>query len=58
MARTIDRELVSYQALARYFAVTGKRDDETAAAAAEANLKAAIARSASATTASARRGQR
>jgi methyl-accepting chemotaxis protein len=57
MARTIDRELVSYQALARYFAVTGNADDETAAGAAEANLKAAIARSASATTASARREQ-
>ena len=36
MARTIDRELVSYQALARYYAVTGNADDETAAAAAEA----------------------
>ncbi|MET0707162.1 MAG: HAMP domain-containing methyl-accepting chemotaxis protein [Tardiphaga sp.] len=57
MARTIDRELVSYQALARYFAVTGNADDETAAAAAEAELKAAIAKSASATTASARREQ-
>ena len=43
MARTIDRELVSYQALARYYAVTGNADDETAAAAA--------------TTASARRAQ-
>ncbi len=57
MARTIDRELVSYQALARYYAVTGNADDETAAAAAEANLKAAIAKSAAATTASARRAQ-
>jgi methyl-accepting chemotaxis protein len=57
MARTIDRELVSYQALARYYAVTGNADDETAAAAAEASLKAAIAKSASATTASARREQ-
>ena len=57
MARTIDRELVSYQALARYYAVTGNADDETAAAAAEAELKAAIAKSASATTASARREQ-
>ena len=57
MARTIDRELVSYQALARYYAVTGNADDETAAAAAEASLKAAITKSASATTASARREQ-
>ncbi len=42
LARNIDRELISYQALARYYVVTGKEDDATAALAAEANLKAAI----------------
>src|SRR5438105_15695659 len=42
LARNIDRELISYQALARYYVVTGKEDDATAALAAEARLKAAI----------------
>jgi methyl-accepting chemotaxis protein len=42
LARNIDRELISYQALARYYVVTGKEDDATAALAAEAGLKAAI----------------
>jgi methyl-accepting chemotaxis protein len=42
LARNIDRELISYQALARYYVVTGKENDATAAQAAEASLKAAI----------------
>ena len=42
LARNIDRELISYQALARYYVVTGMEDDATAALAAEAGLKAAI----------------
>ncbi len=42
LARTIDRELNSYQALARYYVVTGKEDDGKAALAAEAGLKDAI----------------
>src|ERR1700759_3473268 len=45
LARNIDRELISYQALARYYVVTGKEDDATAALAAEARLKEAIDRS-------------
>jgi methyl-accepting chemotaxis protein len=42
LARNIDRELISYRALARFYVVTGKEDDATAALAAEASLKAAI----------------
>jgi len=42
LARNIDRELISYRALASYYVVTGKEDDATAALAAEASLKAAI----------------
>jgi methyl-accepting chemotaxis protein len=42
LARNIDRELISYGALARYYVVTGKEDDATAALAAEAGLKGAI----------------
>ena len=42
LARNIDRELISYRALARYYVVTGREDDATAALAAEASLKAAI----------------
>jgi methyl-accepting chemotaxis protein len=42
LARNIDHELISYQALARYYVVTGKEDDATAALSAEANLKGAI----------------
>jgi methyl-accepting chemotaxis protein len=42
LARNIDRELISYQALARYYVVTGKEDDATAALSAEAGLKGAI----------------
>jgi methyl-accepting chemotaxis protein len=50
LARNIDRELISYQALARYYVVTGKDDDATAALAAEANLKRAIDQSMKRTT--------
>src|SRR5689334_8060615 len=42
LARNIDRELISYRALVRYYVVTGKDDDAKAAQAAEANLKDAI----------------
>jgi methyl-accepting chemotaxis protein len=42
LARTIDRELISYRGLARYYVVTGKEDDGKAALAAEASLKDAI----------------
>ena len=45
LARNIDRELISYRALARYYVVTGKEDDAKAALAAEASLKDAIERS-------------
>ena len=50
LARDIDRELISYRALARYFVVTGKEDDGKAALAAEARLKDAIAASMKGTT--------
>jgi len=30
LARNIDRELISYQMLARYYVMTGKEDDATA----------------------------
>ena len=42
LARNIDRELISYRGLARYYVVTGKEDDAKAALAAEASLKEAI----------------
>ena len=42
LARNIDRELVSYQGLARYYVVTGNEDDATAALAVEAKLKDTI----------------
>ena len=45
LARNIDRELVSYQALVRYFAVTGKEADADAGLAAERRLQQAIERS-------------
>ena len=50
LARNIDRELISYRALARYYVVTGKEDDATAALAAEASLKDAIDQSMKGTT--------
>ena len=54
LARNIDRELISYQALARYYVVTGKEDDGKAALAAEASLKDAIDHSMRGTTTPAR----
>ena len=42
LARNIDRELISYRSLVRYYVVTGNEDDAKAAQAAEASLKAAI----------------
>jgi len=42
LARNIDRELISYRSLVKYYVVTGKEDDAKAAQAAEATLKAAI----------------
>jgi methyl-accepting chemotaxis protein len=50
LARNIDRELISYQALARYYVVTGKEDDATAALTAETSLKGAIDQSMRGTT--------
>ncbi len=45
LSRNIDRELISYRSLARYFVVTGKEEDGKAALAAEASLKDAIVQS-------------
>jgi methyl-accepting chemotaxis protein len=50
LARNIDRELISYRALARYYVVTGKEDDAKAALSAEASLKDAIDQSMKGTT--------
>jgi len=50
LARDIDRELISYRALARYFVATGKEEDGKAALAAEASLKEAIVASMKGTT--------
>ena len=50
LAREIDRELISYRALARYFVVTGKEEDGKAALEAEARLKDAIQASMKGTT--------
>ncbi|MBR0852760.1 HAMP domain-containing protein, partial [Bradyrhizobium diazoefficiens] len=57
LARTVDRELIAYQGLARAYTLTGAADDETAARAAEESLKAAIAKSMAATTGASRREQ-
>ncbi|MFZ2159093.1 MAG: HAMP domain-containing methyl-accepting chemotaxis protein [Bradyrhizobium sp.] len=57
LARNIDRELISYRALARYFMVTGKEGDGKAALAAEASLKDAIDQSMKGTADPARRDQ-
>ena len=54
LARNIDRELISYQSLARFYVVTAKDEDEKAALASEVKLKAAIDASMKATTDSAR----
>jgi methyl-accepting chemotaxis protein len=50
LARNIDRELISYRGLARYYVVTGKDDDAKAALSAEASLKDAIGQSMKGTT--------
>ncbi|MBR0758091.1 HAMP domain-containing protein [Bradyrhizobium jicamae] len=42
LARNIDRELISYRSLARYFIVTNKEEDSKAALAAQDKLKDAI----------------
>jgi methyl-accepting chemotaxis protein len=57
LARNIDRELISYRALAQYFVVTGNEDDANAALSAEASLKDAIDRSMKGTTNPARLDQ-
>jgi methyl-accepting chemotaxis protein/CHASE3 domain sensor protein len=54
LARNIDRELIAYQSLVRYYVVTAKDDDEKAALASEAQLKNAIDQSMKATTDSGR----
>ncbi len=57
LAQDIDRELISYRALARYYVVTGKEDDAKAALTAEASLKDAIDQSMKSTTNSVRLNQ-
>ena len=57
LARNIDRELISYRGLARYYVVTGKEDDAKAALSAEASLKDAIDQSMRGTTNPARLDQ-
>src|SRR4030081_2131605 len=57
LARNIDRELISYRALAQYYVVTGKEDDAKAALSAETSLKDAIDRSMKGTTNPARLDQ-
>src|ERR1700757_5299033 len=42
LARNIDRELISFRLLARYYVLTGKEDDAKAALTAGASLKEAI----------------
>ena len=54
LAGNIDRELTSYQALTRYYVLTGKDEDAKAALAAEAGLKDAIDQLMKVTTAPAR----
>jgi methyl-accepting chemotaxis protein len=50
LSRDIDRELIFYRSLARYFVATGKEEDGKAALAAETSLKGAITASMKATT--------
>jgi methyl-accepting chemotaxis protein len=57
LARNIDRELISYRALARYYVVTGKEEDAKAALTAETSLKDAVDQSMKATTNPARLDQ-
>jgi methyl-accepting chemotaxis protein len=54
LARSIDRELISYRLLVKYYVATGKEDDAKAALSAEASLKAAIERAIAGTKKSAR----
>jgi hypothetical protein len=49
LARNIDRELISYRLLVKYYVVTGREDDAKAAQTAEASLKDAIERALSRT---------
>src|SRR5215469_3085238 len=53
-ARNIDRELISYRSLVKYYVVTGKEEDANAAQAAEASLKEAIDKSLAGTSNAAR----
>jgi methyl-accepting chemotaxis protein len=55
LARNIDRELISYRSLVRYYVVTAKEDDAKAALDAEASLKAAIDQAIKGTNNAARR---
>ncbi len=55
LARNIDRELISYRLLVKYYVVTAKEDDAKAAQAAEASLKDAIDKSLAGTKTPARR---
>jgi methyl-accepting chemotaxis protein len=57
LAQNIDRDLISYRSLARYYVVTGKEDDAKAALAAEVGLKDAIDQSMKTTTNPARVNQ-
>jgi methyl-accepting chemotaxis protein len=57
LARNIDRELLSYHSLVRYYVVTGKEDDAKAALDAEAALKGAIDQAVRNTSGAARREQ-
>jgi methyl-accepting chemotaxis protein len=57
LARNIDRELISYRSLARYFVVTGREEDGKAVLAAEASLRDAIIASMKGTTNPARLDQ-
>src|SRR5580698_8066773 len=57
LAQNIDRELISYRSLARYYVATGKEDDAKAALAAEGALKDAIDQSMKNTTDAARLNQ-
>jgi methyl-accepting chemotaxis protein len=54
-ARNIDRELISYRLLVKYYVLTGTEDDAKAALAAEAKLKAAIETAIASTKTPARR---
>src|SRR6201996_6049280 len=55
LSRNIDRELIAYRALVRYYVVTGKEDDAKAALDAEASLRGAIDQALKGTTKPARR---